>query len=66
MKMKNIESAVIRMGDVGVIINTVDDRLAEGQTEQAERAVIVLKELFARRYYRLRRSLYAGGDQDVK
>ena len=45
-----IETEVIRMGDVGVIIDTVDANLAEGQTEQAERAVIILKEIFTARY----------------
>lgn len=53
-----IETEVIRMGDVGVIIDTVDANLAVGQTEQAERAVIILKEIFTARYGALRRHLY--------
>lgn len=53
-----IETEVIRMGDVGVIIDTVDANLAEGQTEQAERAVIILKEIFTARYGALRHRLY--------
>ena len=55
-----IETEVIRMGDVGVIIDTVDANLAEGQTEQAERAVIILKEIFAARYADLQRRLHGG------
>ena len=51
-----IETEVIRMGDVGVIIDTVDANL--GQTEQAERAVIILKEIFTARYGALRRRLH--------
>ena len=48
------------MGDVGVIIDTVDANLAEGQTEQAERAVIILKEIFTARYADLQRRLHGG------
>lgn len=55
-----IETEVIRMGDVGVIIDTVDANLAEGQMEQAERAVIILKEIFAARYADLQRRLHGG------
>ena len=44
--------------DVGVIIDTVDANLAEGQTEQAERAVIILKEIFTARYGDLWRRLH--------
>ena len=55
-----IETEVIRMGDVGVIIDMVDANLAEGQMEQAERAVIILKEIFAARYADLQRHLHGG------
>ena len=55
-----IETEVSRMGDVGVIIDTVDANLAEGQTEQAERAVIILKEIFTARYADLQRRLHGG------
>lgn len=56
MKSKaiDIESEIIRMGDVEVVIGLVDSMLADGETAQAERAVIILKEVFANRYGRLR------------
>lgn len=60
MKNSDIETEVIRMGDVGVAIDMVDTSLAEGQTEQAERAVIILKEIFAARYAGLRCRLDGG------
>ena len=55
-----IETEVIRMGDVGVNIDSVDANRAEGETEQAERAVIILKEIFAARYADLQRRLHGG------
>ena len=50
----NIESEIIRMGDVAVVIDMVDSNLADGETAKAEKAVIILKEIFASRYERLR------------
>lgn len=65
MSKPNIESAVIRLGDVGVCIDMVDAELAEGRPDRAERAVLVLKEIFDTRYLRLQSCLY-GGEQDVR
>ena len=48
-----IETEIIRMGDVAVAIEMVDSVLSDGKVDQAERAVIILKELFERRYDRL-------------
>lgn len=59
-KSISIESEVIRMGDVGVAIDMVDANLVEGDRDKAERAVVILKELFDARYKRLRRGLYGG------
>ena len=50
----DIESEIIRMGDVEVVIEMADSLLAEGQVALAERAVLILKEIFASRYERLR------------
>lgn len=60
MKIVDIEREVIRMGDVGVAIDMVDANLSEGKAEQAERAVIILKEIFDSRYISLRSRLYGG------
>ena len=64
MSKSNIESEVIRLGDVGVCIDMVDAELAEGRADRAERAVIVLKEIFDTRYLRLQKCLY-GGERDA-
>lgn len=60
MNKIDIEREVIRMGDIGVAIDMVDAKLSEGKAEQAERAVIILKEIFDSRYISLRRRLYGG------
>lgn len=60
MKTVDIEREVIRMGDVGVVIDMVDANLSEGKAEQAEQAVVVLKEIFNARYISLRSRLYGG------
>lgn len=60
MKTVDIEREVIRMGDVGVVIDMVDANISEGKAEQAERAVVVLKEIFNSRYISLRSHLYGG------
>lgn len=63
MSKSNIESAIIRLGDISVCIDMVDTELSEGRAEQAERAVLILKEIFDSRYSSLRRCLY-GGDRN--
>lgn len=60
MKTVSIESEVIRMGDVGVIIDLVDQCIASGTPGQAERAAIILKEVFDARYNGLRQVVYGG------
>lgn len=65
MKTVSIESEVIRMGDVGVAIDMVDLCIASGNPGQAERAAIILKEIFSSRYEQLRTCLYGGGEQDA-
>ena len=52
------------MGDVGVVIDLVDNSFSEGREEQTERAIVILKEIFEARYKNLRRRLY-GGERDV-
>lgn len=44
MSAMDLEREVIRMGDVGVAIDMVDSNLADGKLEQAERAVVILRE----------------------
>ena len=61
MNQTDLEGEVIRMGDVGVAIDMVDDNLVEGRRDQAERAVSILKEIFDARYTSLRRCLEGGG-----
>jgi len=46
MSGNDLEREVIRMGDVGVAIDMVDSNLADGNLEQAERAVVILREIF--------------------
>ena len=58
---RKFETEVIRMGDVGVCIDMVDSNLVDGDREKAERAVLVLKEIFSARYIGLRNCL-EGGD----
>jgi hypothetical protein len=62
--VREIETEVIRMGDVGVVIDLVDNSFSEGREEQTERAIVILKEIFEARYKNLRRRLY-GGERDV-
>lgn len=63
-KTREIETEVIRMGDVGTVIDMVDNSFSEGKSEQTERAIIILKEIFEARYRNLRLRLY-GGEQDA-
>lgn len=44
--VREIETEVIRMGDVGVVIDLVDNSFSEGREEQTERAIVILKEIF--------------------
>ena len=60
MSGNDLEREVIRMGDVGVAIDMVDNNLAEGKLEQAERAVVILREIFAARNDGLRNCFYGG------
>ena len=59
--VREIETEVIRMGDVGVVIDLVDNSFSEGKEEQTERAIIILKEIFEARYKSLRQRIYGGG-----
>lgn len=61
----NIETEVVRMGDVGTAIDMVDACIAEGDADQVERAALILKELFANRYRRLRETFYGRGESDA-
>lgn len=61
MSAMDLEREVIRMGDVGVAIDMVDGNLADGKLEQAERAVVILREIFKARNDGLRNSFYGGG-----
>lgn len=61
MSVVDLEREVIRMGDVGVAIDMVDSNLADGKLEQAERAVVILREIFKARNDGLRNSFYGGG-----
>ena len=60
MSDMDLEREVIRMGDVGVAIDMVDSNLADGKLEQAERAVVILREIFKSRNDGLRNSFYGG------
>lgn len=64
MKMENIEIEVIRMGDVGTVIDMVDTCIANRDTAQAERASLILKEIFTARYSGLQQAVY-GGEQNA-
>lgn len=61
MSAMDLEREVIRMGDVGVAIDMVDSNLADCKLEQAERAVVILREIFKARNDGLRNSFYGGG-----
>ena len=58
--VREIETDVIRMGDVAVVIDLVDRSFSEGREEQTERAIVILKEIFEARYKSLRQRLYGG------
>ena len=60
---KEFETDVIRMGDVGAVIDLVDNSFSEGKEEQTGRAIVILREIFESRYKSLRRGLY-GGEQN--
>ena len=64
MSAMDLEREVIRMGDVGVAIDMVGSNLADGKLEQAERAVVILREIFNARNDGLRNSFY-GGDRNA-
>lgn len=64
MSAMDIEREVIRMGDVGVAIDMVDSNLANGKLEQAERAVVILREIFNASNKGLRNCFY-GGDRNA-
>lgn len=53
-----MERAVIRMGDVAVLIFSVDSYLTTKDYERTQRAVMQLEEIFSGRYADLRRTLY--------
>lgn len=60
MQVNNeVESAVIGMADVGFLTEAALDAIEDGDTEKAEHAVIVLQEIFASRYAKLRAAFYA-------
>ena len=52
------------MGDIGVAIDMVDTALVEGQPEQAERAVIILREAFDSRNRELQNCFFGGERND--
>ena len=58
MSGNDLEREVIRM--VGVAIDMVDSNLADGKLEQAERAVVILREIFNARNKGLRNCFYGG------
>lgn len=53
-----MERAVIRIGDVAVLISSVDSYLTTKDYEHAQRAAMSLEEIFSKRYADLRRTLY--------
>lgn len=64
MSTVEMETAIIRMGDIGVAIDMVDTALVEGQLEQAERAVIILREAFGSRNRELQNCFFGGERND--
>ena len=64
MSTVEMETAIIRMGDIGVAIDMVDTALVEGQPEQAERAVIILREAFDSRNRELQTCFFGGERND--
>jgi len=61
----NIETEVIRMGDVGTVIDMVDACIAGGDADQVERAALILREIFTIRYQQLRETFYGRGERDA-
>ena len=57
---KEFETDVIRMGDVGAVIDLVDHSFSEGKAEQTARANIIRQEVFWARYKSLRQRIYGG------
>lgn len=64
MSTVEMETAIIRMGDIGVAIDMVDTALVEGQPEQAEHAVIILREAFDSRNRELQNCFFGGERND--
>ena len=54
MSRADIETAVLNMGDVGTVINLVEQQLTEGNIEEADRAATILREIYESRYDALR------------
>ena len=59
MSTVEMETAIIRMGDIGVAIDMVDTALVE-----AERAVIILREAFDSRNRELQNCFFGGEHND--
>ena len=65
MNRASIETEVVRMGDVGTAIDMMDACIADMDGDKVERAVLILKEIFANRYAQLRCCLFGGGEQNA-
>lgn len=55
-----IEDEIVRMGDVGVAIEMVDNAIEEKAADKAVRALMILSEIFNARYASLRVAYYGG------
>lgn len=61
----NMETEVVRMGDVGTAIDLVDACIAERDEDRTERAILILREIFTGRYEQLRGAFYGRGERDA-
>jgi hydrogenase maturation factor len=51
----DLETDIIRMGDVRLVIDVVDNAIEEGDDDKAQRAIEILEEIFSSRYDELKK-----------
>lgn len=50
MQKIDYENAVVKMGDVSTVIDMIEQYLTDGNIQQADRAAVILREIFESRY----------------
>ena len=58
MNKMDFEAAVISLGDVGTIISMLEQCFSDGDMEEADRSLSILREIYNSRYNTLRKLCY--------